>query len=75
MSWCNAQPIFEESWSLLVPDSFEFEKIEEISWKDASKLPFAMLRSSMHERRLIDNIFGAWVVRLFLKLNLSPYYI
>ena len=57
MSWCNAQPIFEESLSLLVPDSFEFEKIEEISWKDASKLPFAMLRSSMHERRLIDNIF------------------
>lgn len=57
MTWCNAQPIFEESWSLLVPDSYEFEKIDEITWKEASKLPFALLRGSMHERRLIDNIF------------------
>ena len=26
MPWCEALPIFEETWSLLVPDSFEFER-------------------------------------------------
>jgi DNA-binding transcriptional LysR family regulator len=57
MSWCNAQPIFKETWSLLVPDSFEFENLEDISWNEAAKLPFAMLSPSMHERQLVDSIF------------------
>jgi DNA-binding transcriptional LysR family regulator len=57
MSWCNAQPIFKETWSLLVPDSFEFENMEDISWNEAAKLPFAMLSPSMHERQLVDSIF------------------
>ena len=57
MPWCDTLPIFEETWSLLVPDSFEFEKLDEITWKDAAQLPFALLRPSMYERRIIDETF------------------
>ena len=57
MPWCNALPIFEETWSLLVPDSFEYENVSEISWEDAAKLPLALLRPSMYERQLVDNTF------------------
>ena len=57
MPWCESLPIFEETWSLLVPDSFEFEELEEISWQDAAELPLALLRSSMYERSIIDKTF------------------
>lgn len=58
LGWCNVLPIFTETWGLLVPDSFEFEDIEDITWKDAAQLPFALLRQSMHERRIIDSTFS-----------------
>ena len=57
MPWCEALPIFEETWSLLVPDSFEFESVNEITWSDAADLPLALLRPSMYERSIIDGIF------------------
>ncbi len=57
MPWCESLPIFEETWSLLVPDSFEFEDLEEISWQEAGELPLALLRPSMYERSIIDKTF------------------
>ena len=57
MSWCNVVPIFEETWSLLVPDSFEFEEMNEISWEQAGDLPLALLRPSMYERAITEETF------------------
>jgi DNA-binding transcriptional LysR family regulator len=57
MPWCNTIPIFEETWSLLVPDSFEFEEMDEISWEKAGDLPLALLRPSMYERAIADETF------------------
>jgi DNA-binding transcriptional LysR family regulator len=57
MPWCNTIPIFEETWSLLVPDSFEFEEMKEISWEKAGDLPLALLRPSMYERAIADETF------------------
>lgn len=54
----NVMPIYTEKLSLLVPDSIEFEDRTEISWKEAADLPLAMLRSSMHERRFVDQAFA-----------------
>ena len=59
MPWCESLPIFEETWSLLVPDSFEFEELEEISWKQAGDLPLALLRPSMYERSIAEETFLA----------------
>ena len=58
MPWCDSVPIFEETWSLLVPDSFEFEEINEISWEQAGDLPLALLRPSMYERAIAEEIFA-----------------
>ena len=58
MPWCDSVPIFEETWSLLVPDSFEFEEIHEISWEQAGDLPLALLRPSMYERAIAEEIFA-----------------
>lgn len=57
MPWCNHLELFEETWSLLVPDSFEYEDLVDISWKDAAELPLALLRPSMYEREFIDQTF------------------
>ncbi len=51
-------PIYTEKLSLLVPDSIEFEDRTEMTWKEAAELPLAMLRSSMHERRFVDQAFA-----------------
>jgi len=53
----NALPIYTEQLSLLVPDRPEFRKRKTITWKEAAQVPLAMLRTSMHERRFIDQIF------------------
>ena len=58
MPWCESVPIFEETWSLLVPDSFEFEEIDEISWEQAGDLPLALLRPSMYERAIAEETFA-----------------
>ena len=53
----NTLPIYTEQLSLLVPDRPEFQDRETISWKEAAQLPLAMLRTSMHERRFVDQVF------------------
>ncbi len=59
MPWCEALPVFEETWSLLVPDSFKFENMNDITWAEAADLPLALLRKSMYERSVIDQTFTA----------------
>ena len=54
----NTLPIYTEQLSLLVPDKPEFKNQNTISWWDAARLPLAMLRPSMHERRFVDQVFA-----------------
>jgi DNA-binding transcriptional LysR family regulator len=54
----NTLPICTEKLSLLVPDSSAFHGRTTISWKEAAQLPLAMLRSSMHERRFVNQVFA-----------------
>jgi DNA-binding transcriptional LysR family regulator len=53
----NVLPIFKEKLSLLVPDCPTFEGRKTIAWKDAARLPLALLGAQMQERRFIDRIF------------------
>jgi DNA-binding transcriptional LysR family regulator len=53
----NTLPIYTEQLSLLVPDRDELRGRTKISWREAAQLPLAMLRSSMHERRFVDQVF------------------
>lgn len=53
----NTLPIYSEQLSLLVPDREEFRNRKTVTWREAAKLPLAMLRSSMHERRFVDQVF------------------
>jgi DNA-binding transcriptional LysR family regulator len=53
----NTLPIYTEELSLLVPDRAEFQHRDTISWKEAAQLPLAMLRTSMHERGFVDQVF------------------
>jgi DNA-binding transcriptional LysR family regulator len=55
----NTLPIYTEQLSLLVPDRAEFQHCDTITWKKAAQLPLAMLRSSMHERRFVDQVFNS----------------
>lgn len=53
----NTLPIYTEQLSLLVPDRPEFQHCDSITWKEAAQQPLAMLRTSMHERRFVDQVF------------------
>ena len=53
----NKMPIYVEKLSLLVPDSDKFKDRTSITWREAAELPLAMLRSSMHERKFVDETF------------------
>lgn len=55
---CNTLPICTEKLSLLVPDSEAFRSRTSITWREAAQLPLAMLRSSMHERRFVNQVFA-----------------
>jgi len=49
--------LYSEKLSLLVPDLEQFSGRTEITWKEAADLPLAMLRSGLHERHFVDQIF------------------
>jgi DNA-binding transcriptional LysR family regulator len=53
----NTLPIFTEQLSLLVPDRAELKNRKTITWREAAEAPLALLRTSMHERRFIDQVF------------------
>ncbi len=53
----NKMPIYVEKLSLLVADNDEFKDRTSITWRETAELPLAMLRSSMHERKFIDETF------------------
>jgi DNA-binding transcriptional LysR family regulator len=53
----NTLPVYSEQLSLLVPDTAEFQNRKTITWREAAEYPLAMLRSSMHERRFVDQVF------------------
>lgn len=53
----NVLPILTEKLSLLVPDTEAFKGRTTINWAEAAELPLGMLRSSMHERRFVDEVF------------------
>ena len=53
----NVLPLYTETLSLLVPDSERFNGRTSITWKEAAKMPLAMLRSSTHERWFADETF------------------
>jgi len=54
----NTLSIYREQYCLLVPDTSEFQNRKTITWKEAAEYPLAMLRSSMHERRFVDQVFA-----------------
>jgi DNA-binding transcriptional LysR family regulator len=54
----NKLPILVEKLALLVPDTVAFRGLKSITWKEAAKLPLAMLRSSTHERQFVDQVFA-----------------
>lgn len=57
-SGLNALPIFVESLALLVPDTKPFADRKSITWREAAELPLAMLKSTMHERKFVDEVFA-----------------
>jgi DNA-binding transcriptional LysR family regulator len=55
----NTLPIYTEQLSLLVKETPEFRHREAITWKEAAKLPLALLRPSMHERHFVNQVFAS----------------
>ena len=54
----NIIKIYTEKICILVPDTQQYADRKTMSWDEASRLPLAMLRPSMHERRFVDRVFA-----------------
>ena len=71
MPWCDVVPILKRHGAC-VPDSFEFEEMDEIGWEHAD-LPLALLRPSMYERYHEETLLEQ-ERKSHLKSNLSQYF-
>ena len=54
----NSVPIYTESLSLLVPENSKWADLSHITWAEAALLPLCLLDESMHERRIVDEVFA-----------------
>jgi DNA-binding transcriptional LysR family regulator len=52
-------PIYDERFSLLVPDNGWLKGQESVSWAEVAKLPLGLLPPYMHERQVVDSAFAA----------------
>lgn len=52
-------PLYEERWSLLVPDNdwLGGKDRTSVTWAEAAELPLCLLSPSMHERQIMDKAF------------------
>ncbi|MEP1442930.1 MAG: LysR family transcriptional regulator [Hyphomicrobiales bacterium] len=51
--------LYDEEYVLLAPEHMVSGKKDEITWRDAAKLPLCLLSKSMRNRRIIDEIFSS----------------
>ena len=51
------EPLYEERYVLLLPDSLAGKRTDSISWAEAAKLPLSLLEPGMQNRRIIDRMF------------------
>ncbi len=57
---------------LLTPRGGEFDKVTEVTWHDAARLPLCLLTPDMQNRRIIDRLFlegGANAVRVAVETD------
>lgn len=50
--------MYEERFSLLVPDNGWLKGRKSVSWADAAELPLGLLPPYMHERQVVDSAFA-----------------
>lgn len=54
----DSLPMYEEQFSLLVPDNGWLKGRTSASWAEAAELPLGLLPSYMHERQVVDSAFA-----------------
>jgi DNA-binding transcriptional LysR family regulator len=52
-------PLYRERYMLLTPARGPFDQLQEVSWREAAKLPLCLLTRNMQNRRIIDRLFVA----------------
>lgn len=55
----DSLPMYEERFSLLVPDNGWLKGRKSATWAEAAELPLGLLPSYMHERQVIDSAFAS----------------
>jgi len=53
----TVQPLYEEVYVLLAPETMVAEFEDDITWSQAAKLPLSLLDPQMQNRRILDRIF------------------
>lgn len=51
-------PLYRERYMLLTPGGGEFDGLQEVSWRDAARLPLCLLTGDMQNRRIVDRLFS-----------------
>ena len=53
----TVQPLYDESYVLLAPETMVVDAQQDVSWRRAAELPLSLLVPEMQNRRILDMIF------------------
>src|SRR6202041_2180885 len=52
-------PLYRERYMLLTPARAPYDRMPEVTWREAATLPLCLLTRDMQNRRIIDRLFVA----------------
>jgi DNA-binding transcriptional LysR family regulator len=62
LRYVRTYPLYSERYMLLAPARAPYDRLPEVTWREAAELPLCLLTRDMQNRRIIDRLFvaGGW---------------
>jgi DNA-binding transcriptional LysR family regulator len=59
LRYVRTYPLYRERYMLLTPARAPFDRLRQVSWREAARLPLCLLTRNMQNRRIINHLFVA----------------
>ena len=59
LRYVRTYPLYSERYMLLAPARAPYDRLPEVTWREAAELPLCLLTRDMQNRRIIDRLFVA----------------
>jgi DNA-binding transcriptional LysR family regulator len=72
LRYVRTYPLYGERYMLLTPARAPYDRMPEVTWREAAELPLCLLTRDMQNRRIIDRLFvagGAGIPKVAVETN------